>query len=335
MVAKSFILSALFFAAQSSVVYAQSSTALIDRQLLDQIDFRDAAFSVCFEQRSCEVGVSIPRSSSNDPLELTVAVAAERDTGILEGWQPAELYWDPVDGFGVLGGGQNDEIDFNERLTISLSEPLNIQGMWFSDMFIGEQSNYGVSYTEQEDLEAADVVASLTGVMVFERRVTGQVVVPDDPFNVVVSDDFVEGGDARNRVLIDEGIVTFLIEDETQGSPRIIRAAVGEIDPSKLDIFAGAEIVDIDPATLLGETEFAPLLAAGLRNQLMMERMVTNQINLAAWHTEASRQRLISSVPNGEVGTVLNVATTVDQLVFSAELMTSNDYSVAGLVVEN
>jgi hypothetical protein len=319
-----------------TAVMAEVAATVIDSQLEDNVDFRSLAFAECFGQTSCDVDLVLPSSTAGDTMEVTLSIAAEKDGDFLNGWVPAEIYWDPIDGFGIMGGGQNDEIDFNERLTVSLSTPLDVSGIWFSDMFISEQSIYGAFFQEQDDLEAADVTGTLGGETVIENRVTGAEILPDDAFNTFVSDTFTDDGDLQNRVLINDGAVSILLLVENdQFANRIIRSTVGQIDSTKLDIFAGVSIVEIDAATLFGNNEFAPVLVSGEHNAIHMGQMLNEQVLLDSVRTASQRQRLVSDVPNGEVGINMQSPVTLDQLVFSAELMTSNDYSVAGFMLEN
>ena len=326
------IAGALSLIASASI--AAESGSLIDEQMADQIDFRQTSFSVCFEQNTCEVNVLLPPTDTAEAVELTLAIAAERSGGLLDAWQPAQIYWDPVDGFGVMGGGQNDEIDFDERLTVSIEGGATLGGLWFSDMFIYEQTNYGASYSVQDDLEAADVVGFLNGEQVLENRITGEVALPDAPFNALLGNVFQEEGDLLNRLLIEEGEVSVLIRDPNGEDPdRIIRAAIGNIDPTKLDIFDGVEVIDIDAATLLGDAEFAPLLAVGDANATRLKEMLTDEVQLVSLQTQAEGHRLVSDIPNGEVGVAMREPAQIDMLSFTAEMSTSNDYSVVGLVV--
>ena len=317
-----------------AIPVAVSADPLIDLSLDGQVDFRRIEFSKCFEQPECKVEVSLPATAELEEQLVTVTMRAERSGGLLDVWREALLYWDPVDGVGVIGGGQNDEIDFDERIVVSVDESLTLGGIWFSDMFVFEQVNYGASSLIQDDLEAADVVGFLEGEQVFESRVTGEVALPDDPFNALFGDVFQEEGDLLNRLLIEDGEISILLRDPSGEDPdRIIRAAIGNIDPEKLEIFDGVEVVDIDVETLLGVIEFAPLLAVGEANAFRLRELVDNQSRLVSLQGAAREQRLVSDIPNGEVGVVMNEPASFDEIVFTAEVLTSNDYSVAGLVV--
>lgn len=318
----------------TALAQVASAGSLIDESMAGELDFRSLAFSSCFGQPTCTVDLVLPEKSGAAALNISVTISAERNGGLLSDWHSAQIYWDPVDGLGVMGGGQNDEIDFDERLVVELGTPVNLGGLWLTDMFVYEQINYGARFSVQDDLEAADVVGSLRGETVLEDRITGEVSLPDDPFNGLLGGTFQESGDLLNRALIDDGKVSILMRDESGVLPdRIIRAVIGEIDPSKTGIFDGVEVVEIDVATLLGDAEFLPLLAVGNGNASRIEAMLGDQIQLASLKSEAERQRFVSSVPNGEVGAKMERPTLVDRLVFTAEVLSSNDYSVAGFLV--
>ncbi|NBC33281.1 MAG: PEP-CTERM sorting domain-containing protein [Alphaproteobacteria bacterium] len=85
------------------------------------IDFRSEAFaSDCLHRSSC--------TKSPGDLSTRVTVAAGADT---------RLYWDDTDGFGILGG-ENDEIDGSEQLTISFQQgtPFALSGIALTDLFM-------------------------------------------------------------------------------------------------------------------------------------------------------------------------------------------------------
>ena len=86
----------------------EAAAALIDQDLSAQIDFRSLAFGLCFSQPTCTVE--------------GVTITAERRDVAGDGWVPALIYWDPMDGLGVLEGGQNEcEI---ARILVDLLPPL-------------------------------------------------------------------------------------------------------------------------------------------------------------------------------------------------------------------
>ena len=97
------------FGVVASAAVADGHKAEIDLTLENGIDFRTVAFSECFERTECEVN--------------GVRISAEHWDNDIIGWAPSRIYWSPIDGFGVIGGGQNDEIDFEERLIVEFVEP--------------------------------------------------------------------------------------------------------------------------------------------------------------------------------------------------------------------
>jgi len=45
------------------------------------------------------------------------------------------LWWDSIDGFGVRGGDENDEVDYPETLTVTFANSVNLTGIWFTDLY--------------------------------------------------------------------------------------------------------------------------------------------------------------------------------------------------------
>ena len=118
-------------------------------------------------------------------------------------WQPQVLYWDAIDGIGVKGSGQNDEIDFDEKLVITATQPVQVKGVWLSDLFIGEGGHYGSSSPKTQDVESAQIaLASADGKTVAEVVVSGDKRLPDISFNTAVYSGFDEGGDLLSRLLV-------------------------------------------------------------------------------------------------------------------------------------
>ena len=84
-----------------------------------EIDFRTAPWAACAGESTCIIG------------DVTV------EAGNVSG--PADIYWDSTDGFGVIGGQENDEIDGPnaEFLSLVFGTPELLSGIWFSDLFSG------------------------------------------------------------------------------------------------------------------------------------------------------------------------------------------------------
>lgn len=289
--------------------------APIDQQLSGQLDFRDLSFQVCFEQTTCTVD--------------GVTVEAYRIDSETEEREPERIYWDPVDGFGVMDGGQNDEIDFDEILVVKFPEPRTVSTLWLSDMFSSEHKTYGGASVIGRDVEYARIEWVLDEAIVAEHRVSSEVDLPADPFNKLLG--FSEHGDLRKRIIIDEDTIQLLIEGQ-RGSDVLIDAPLAEIDVAKLSIFEGIPTVEIDITDLLREFTDAPLFPVGTENAALIERYLESEERLAALWTSSRRQRAVSSVDNGEVDTVFDPAIEADTVVFLTPLDSSNEYSVAGLV---
>ncbi len=86
-----------------------------------QIDFRTAPFSACNNLSDCVVGNMTFQGTANDLDD------------------PAPIWWDSTDGFGIIGGQENDEIDGmnGERLRVIFDTPELLIGVWFTDLFSG------------------------------------------------------------------------------------------------------------------------------------------------------------------------------------------------------
>ncbi len=101
---------------------AASSSALampIGNSLDGHIDFRSSDYSACFGLTDCVVG--------------GLSLSAANEDGA------AGIYWDGLDGLGVQGGQEGDEIDGlnGEMLTVNFATPTTLLGVWFSDLFNG------------------------------------------------------------------------------------------------------------------------------------------------------------------------------------------------------
>lgn len=315
---------------------AQGGGAQINQDLAGQLDFRDTAYRVCFDQPSCSVN--------------GITVMAERLGPGGGDWVPAGIYWDPVDGFGVLGGGQDDEIDFDERLTVRFAEPRFIERVWFSDLFVGEHRHYGqrltVAEPPSEDVETAGITLSVGARVISTMTVDGRLALPEMPFNERIWSAFTEDGDLQRRVVIVGDVIQVSIPSVTEdGRDMFVTVPIGEYDAEKLAIFEGVETVEIEFASLLPAFNNAPVYAAGSRNATMIEELLDNlqaleSMRLAAIDGHgalAPQQVSLGGQPsagtvNGEVAVDTGAATLVTSISFFAPFGTSNDFSVAGLV---
>lgn len=90
------------------------------------IDLRSETFaSACLGRSSC----------TNNLQGKQITVGATRDT---------QLYWDNTDGFGIMGG-ENDEIDGSEQLTISFQQgtPFALSAIALTDLFMATDGGPG------------------------------------------------------------------------------------------------------------------------------------------------------------------------------------------------
>lgn len=310
----------------TSLGAAPLATGSIDRDLEQQVDFRSLDFSECFEEFSCQVnGVTVTAERRNDD-----------DTN----WVPAQLYWDPVDGLGILDGGQNDEIDFDERLLVTLDQAQPVSRIWVSDLFLGEDPRYGSSgenIAEEvlEDVEVAEIVLKVGGFELDRRLLVGEVQLPDDQFNTGVSEVFRDEGDLRRRIVINEEIISIVAPDPSAlNSSVLLLTELGKIDDEKRVIFEGLETFEIDLTEILLEFHDAELFAFGTHNFEEVERRLQDRGELESMNLASQELRAVGDWDNGELAEQLPVAMTVDVIEFYAPFDASNDFSVAGLVFE-
>ncbi|MBT3330336.1 MAG: VPLPA-CTERM sorting domain-containing protein [Rhodospirillaceae bacterium] len=99
------------------------------------------------------------RSNANQGDFGTVTVTAN-PTG-------SQLYWDSTDGFGVQGG-ENDEIDREEYLTVEFENAIALDGFWFTDLFNGENDGPGNGVNEKARVTLFHDNTAYAGVLEFE-----------------------------------------------------------------------------------------------------------------------------------------------------------------------
>jgi hypothetical protein len=315
---------ALSVAASGPAISQAEDPGLIDRDLQGQLDFRDVAFAECLGQSQCSVN--------------GITVTAERRDLDGESWVSAQIYWDPVDGFGVMGGGQNDEIDFDERLLITFEgtkgATVNIERIWLSDIFIGEDERYANSDPAgPEDVEVAVIQSFFAGTMVNEALADGANVLPPDPFNEDVAARFLEAGDLLRRVVIQGETILVAVPSDNDGpATEFLSFPITAVDEEKLDLFEGIETVEIDLVDILAGFNDVPFNLAGTTNADFVQETLDDLAQLQEIRARAEENRLVSSVSNGELGVDMDASIDVDMLIFMAVLGGSNDYSVAGIV---
>lgn len=301
--------------------------ALIDRELAGGFDFRSDAYSGCRNVPSCTVN--------------GLTISAERQTSDGLSWIAAQLYWDPVDGIGILDGAQHDEVDIDERLTVEFAAGTGpLRKIWFSDLFLGEDVRYGAAGNNTvedvpDDVEVAGVALWSAGAEVLRFNVIGEIELPDHPFNQYISGQFLEDGDLRRRLLINNDIITVLSAGEGTGSSAIeINVVLGEVDKDKRGIFDGVETIEIDLSTILAGFHGTIMFPLGSHNFDMIQKLVTDPAALAALRASAVRERSVGTWSNGELGIETAADFPVDKVVFFSPFDSSNDFSIAGLLTK-
>lgn len=297
----------------------------IDADLRGQLDFRDVSFEACFGQQQC--------------FAQGVTITAERRDADGIAWVAAEIYWDPVDGLGVMGGSQNDEIDFDERLLVTFDgtkgATVNVERVWLSDIFIEEDERYGtVDPAGNPDAETAVIQSTFAGEVVAELIVDGLNVLPPDPFNAEVVPGFQEDGDLFRRIVIRDDVISVVVpSDGPAGEREFLSFPITDVDEDKLGLFEGVETVEVDLAEILAGFNDVPFYDAGSVNAEIISGLLDNPEALRGLYDAAAENRIVSSVSNGELGVDLDSTVDVEAMVFRSVLGGSNDYSVAGIVL--
>ena len=302
----------------ASSAFAQDvRTGTIDTSLAAGVDFRSTAFEVCLDTPRCTVG------------DLTIV--AERQT-VDGGWDVAPIYWDPIDGLGVMGGRQNDEIDADERLIVTLDRPMDVSGVWLSDLFIGEGQRYQGKPYSSDDVETADIELFLRDTSMDIVSVNGVFELPQDSFESTFTDIFLEGGDLLNRIIVEDASVSILMPDEFNEASVVV--PLGQIDPAKAALFDQNAITSLDIGTLLGNAEEVAVFRSGSKNASRILEIRGDIGRLEQLRDQAEIQRRIGDTENGELGWYAAESYVTDRIVFTSGFQTSNDYSIAGLMIE-
>jgi hypothetical protein len=291
-------------------------TGVIDTALETGIDFRSIAFEVCLDKVSCRVG------------DLTIFAERKNEAG---DWSPALIYWDPIDGFGVMGGRQNDEIDADERLSIDLGAVREVKGLWLSDLFIGEAERYQSNSNGSNDVETAQVDFFLGGLPVASESINGVFELPEKPFESAFTDIFDPGGDLLNRILVEDGSISIIMPDGDVGTPVVLK--IGAIDTGKQKVFSQNAVGEVDIASLLDRAGNIPVFETGSANAMQIIAIRDDMTKLAKLQKLAEIQRRIGNAENGELGWYAGIINRSDRIVLTAGMQTSNDYSVAGLMI--
>jgi len=299
----------------------EAAAALIDQDLSEQIDFRSLAFGLCFSQPTCTVE--------------GVTITAERRDVAGDGWVPALIYWDPMDGLGVLEGGQNDEIDFDERLTVSFNGLETVERVWLSDLFIGEDRRYG-SYDPagDPDVETAGIQFMRGEAIVSDMTVDGMNILPQDPFDQIVSSQFREDGDLYRRIVVRDNVISVVAPGANSwGRTELLTFPIDEIDEDKLAIFEGIETTEVDLTDIILGFNDVPLFSAGSHNANVILAALNDEALLQSLRDTAEDGRVVGSRSNGELGVDITPATPATALSFVSVFGGSNDFSVAGIVL--
>jgi len=123
-----FLKTVLFGASALSIALAgpiQAVSLLEDATMGTIIDFKDERFAVCRGETRCTVeGLTV------QAFKFPGEAAGDPSMG-----QPGTLYWDDADGFGVMGGGQDDEIDPDELIVIEFAESWFVKEVRLSDLY--------------------------------------------------------------------------------------------------------------------------------------------------------------------------------------------------------
>ncbi|SHG95594.1 hypothetical protein [Cognatishimia maritima] len=307
------------------VVSSAGIAATIDSELAQQIDFRAQAFAGCLNQESCTVG--------------SVTIQAERREDQNSPWLAASLYWDPIDGLGVQDGAQNDEIDIDERILVSFGEAVTVKRIWLSDLFVSEDVRYGTYGADRllPDLPADTEVAGVSlldgDVELISLAINGEERLPWASFNQEVDVRFRENGDLRRRVIVTGDTIRVMIP----GDDLLLSAPTQplEQDEDKQNaLFAGLETVELDITDILQEFSDAPVFEVGSRNFEIIKAVSEDPENIERLLQVARQKRDTIRMSNGEVGHDLDVDLKATGLSFFAPFSASNDFSIAGIIVE-
>lgn len=296
----------------------QQSLAPIDRDLVGQIDFRSPDYAVCLEQTTCAVG------------PLTLSAFREDTSGQTV---PANIYWDPVDGVGVMDGGQNDEIDFDERLVVKFDRAATVSSVWISDLFAKEVDHYGGQAAAGANAEIAQIDLINGGASRNQLIVNAETALPPRVFNTAVAPSvFSKSGDLLLRVVVRDDLVSVV---SASGSVKAGTMAGDEglIEADKQDLFAGLPTIQIDTARLLSLIDGVVLFPAGEVNADRVAGLVRQGSSFDAMYQASAALRATSDVSNGEVAAYLEAPVSVDEMVFTAPFSTSNEFSVSGIVL--
>lgn len=293
-----------------------AAPSLIDTDLAGGLDLRLPKYEVCLDKTACVVdGLSVAAFR----LDVTGA------------WVPAPIYWDPIDGFGVIGSGQNDEIDHDEKLELAFATPVTVSGLWLSDLFVGEAARYGAGQAGKDDAETARADLALADGQTMPLSISGNTALPDVSFNTLIDPSFQQSGDLLSRLIVDETKVAIV----AAGSGDLELAGTsGAIDADKAAALGGVEVVKVDNQTLLELVNGAILFPDGTINAEALTTLAAAERDYGDLYLDAVQRRSFGDTSNGEVSSSFDVPVRVTGAVFVGQVGTSNDFSVAGFMVK-
>lgn len=296
----------------------------IDDELALGLDFRALEYQRCFELPECDLGDVIVKAQIRQDSQAD--------------WTAGLLYWDPIDGFGVLGGGQDDEIDFNERIVVTFNTLKAVEKVWLTDLFVGESERYSSiqeRVAAEDDFEFA-MIEFRDGEEVSNLlEVSGLSELPIAEFNDIYTEFFQTGGDIHYRLIVWETDAAIVVPDTNgeTGQQTFQTFSLGEIDSEKLALFADdGEEFAYDLNEVFPDGAAVNLYEEGSINARNIAAAIGNNEQLTGLQKNAEAGRTLGDVTNGEVGVVLEVPPLVTELTFYSVVGTSNDYSVAGII---
>lgn len=296
----------------------------VEADLTNGVDFRQIEWRACFRASQCKIG--------------GVEIIAEARSSDTQDWEPAQLYWGPIDGFGVIGNGQDDEIDFNERIILNLDEARPFEGIWFSDIFVGEIQRYlglETRAARNEDHEVARFALEHTDGTQYLVDLDGLTPLPPDSFNRSVdAETFVDDGDLHARLLVNGPTVALeLPSRDDDGNRRLIDFKLGDIEEGKLSLFEEGDELAYDFDEVFADGVILSLQTDLQHNARQVENTLNDPEALMAWGSSAREGREERLISNGEVGAFWDKPMPLSRIEFYAPMGTSNDYSIAGLAL--
>lgn len=124
-------------AAAAFLAGALMANATFAAPLTPQVDFRSNVFSAADNQTSFHI------------VEAGIGFTLEAFHADINGnLTAANLWWDSMDGVGVRGGWNDDEIDINDVLRITFDNTIGLSEIYISDLF-AQQHHNGLVYDEQ------------------------------------------------------------------------------------------------------------------------------------------------------------------------------------------